>query len=81
MARKMPKRPKLKKYPKKPRQSASPQTWMNYEERKKQVDNDNREKISEYNKKCTSIKSAENAKKRIIQSVAGIGRVSKVKWK
>jgi hypothetical protein len=50
-------KPKLKKYPKKPKQSASLEVKQRYLERCKAVDNDNTAKVAEYRKKKTTLES------------------------
>lgn len=62
---KKPRKPKMSKYPKRPKQSASLQTWKNYERRCNEVDKRNREKVSAYNKKLGEIKQAKALRERL----------------
>lgn len=50
-------KPKLKKYPKKPKQSASLEVKQRYIERCASVDKDNAAKVAEYRKKKTALES------------------------
>jgi len=49
-------KPKKKKYPKKPKQSASLSVWQNYEDRVKQIDKDYNAALADYKKKLSLIK-------------------------
>lgn len=49
------KRPKLQKLPKQPKESASPETWLRYEEKVKSVIAKNRKRLEPY-KKAVAVK-------------------------
>lgn len=51
---KKPAKPKLKKYPKQPKASASTEAWKNYDAKVKAIDAENNKKVSEYKKKCSA---------------------------
>lgn len=71
---KAPRKPKLRKYPKKPKRNASLTTMNRYTERCREVDKHNATKVSEYNKKIADIKKARTKR----AAISGIGRVKKV---
>ena len=50
-----PKKPKLLKYPKRPKESAGLATWKRFEQRCIEVDKKNAHKAKEYNNKLTEI--------------------------
>ncbi len=54
---------KLKKLPKRPKASASPKVWENYERRLKDVQSDNGKKMQEEKKKQQIQKRTEGASK------------------
>ena len=55
---KRPRKPKMAKYPKLPKRTASLETMKNYQRRCAEVDKKNREKVSVYNKKISDISTA-----------------------
>jgi hypothetical protein len=54
MALKKPAKPKLKKYPKQPKSSASMDAWKNYDAKVKAIDADNNKRVAEYKKRVTA---------------------------
>jgi hypothetical protein len=48
---KKPRKPKLRKLPKKPKQSSGIEVWSRYDDRVKDVQKENNSRIAEYNKK------------------------------
>jgi hypothetical protein len=62
---KRPRKPKMAKYPKLPKRSASLETMKNYQRRCSEVDKKNRDKVAAYNKKITDIATA----KRLYESI------------
>ena len=62
-----PKKPKLAKYPKLPKSGASLQTLKRYEQRCKEVDARNRQKISDYNKKVADIAQAKTLREKLVR--------------
>jgi len=68
-----PKKPKFLKYPRKPKKSASLDTFKRYNQRCKEIDKENTAKGHAYNKKIADIKKAHTEYTRI----SGIGRVTK----
>lgn len=71
------KKPKLLKYRKAPKKSASLTAWRNYSDHMTEVDKKNRAKIAEYEKKKTDVKK----KHTLVTKLSGIGRASRVKFK
>lgn len=63
---KKPRKPKLAKYPKLPKAGASLATLKNYQQRCKLVDERNRQKVSEYNRKISEIKQAKALRQSLV---------------
>ena len=70
-------KPKLLKYRKAPKKSASLEAWRKYNEHMTEVDKKNRAKIAAYEKKKGDVKK----KSALVTKLSGIGRVSRVKFK
>lgn len=71
-----PRKPKLLKYPKKPKQSSSTTTLERYLNRVKLIDKTNKERMQDYNK---AVRDYENDKKRhasLVKAISGIGSPS-----
>lgn len=60
-----PKKPTLKRMPKKPKASASLEAHKNYEKRAASVESDNKKRLAEYNKKLKEYNKIESEKKKI----------------
>ena len=62
-----PKKPKLAKYPKLPKSGANLATLKRYEQRCKEVDARNREKIATYNRKISEIAQAKSLREKLVR--------------
>lgn len=70
---KLPRKPKLLKYPKKPRATASTAVLDRYLDRVKAIDHENKDRMSRYEK---GVKEYEQSKKRhadLLKRISGIG--------
>ncbi len=72
---KYPKKPKVAKLPKRPKQNASIQVWENYNKRCDVVRKNNQSKLKDWNKKCKQIDSDEKKKKAIQNKTKGLGSI------
>lgn len=70
MAIKKPAKPKFKKMPKQPKSNASTQTWKNYEERVKGIEQENDKKVAEYKKKLKDYQNEQRKRDAIKDKVA-----------
>ena len=70
MALKKPSKPKLKKYPKTPRETASIEVWKNYDAKTKAIDTENNKKVAEYKKKLTAYENEVKQRKAIKERAA-----------
>jgi len=67
MGKKLPKKPKAKKLPKKPKASASLSSWEKYNERHAAAIKHNSTSLSDWKKKCDSIKRDEQKRQALIK--------------
>ncbi len=72
--RKSPRKPKFLKYPKKPRQSAATSVLERYMERVKEIDRENKERLSKYER---DLKDFENDKRHHAELIKHIGSIGK----
>jgi len=75
MAKKAISKPKLKKYPPKPKAGASAEVLANYLKRCKEVDKDNAPKLSDYNKKVSKVKAEKKTKEGLKKKINSLGGV------
>ena len=61
------KRPKMLKYPKAPKRSASVETWERYYKRLKEIDKLNKQRLAEYQRKLKEIENAKKKKEELIR--------------
>ena len=66
------KRPKLKRYPKKPKAGASLASWERFNDMCRQYEKDNAAKLSDYNKKQGKVSSDKKRKESIIKKTSGL---------
>jgi len=71
----LPKKPKLKSLPKRPKASASISTWKNYDKNCKEVQNENRKRKSDWEKRVKQIKSDVKMREKIQDKTKGMGRI------
>lgn len=76
MALKKPKKPTFKKYPKKPKQSASVDRWKNYHDKVAQIQKENDARMREYNKAIEQYNQAIRAKRNYQKKVQGMPKTS-----
>ena len=67
MALRKPVKPKLKALPKKPKMTASKETWDRYYQRLKQVQAQNKKLLAEYKKKLKAYEAEVNRRKKIAE--------------
>jgi len=72
---KAPKKPKVKKLPKKPKPGAALVAWERYEKRIHEVRAQNKKAKSEYEKQMKAIEAAKKKKAAIIKTVSGLGAI------
>jgi hypothetical protein len=70
------KRPSLRRYPKRPKASASVDSWRNYDQRCRDAEKANGQKMSDYNKKVSSINSAKKQREGIIKRTKGLSGIA-----
>ena len=73
------KRPKLSRYPKRPKASASLEAWKKFDDRCKDTEHKNASKMSVYNKKVSGLASDKKAKEAIIKKTSGMSGVAKLR--
>jgi len=71
------KRPKMKRYPKRPKASASLDSWHKYDEKCRLVEKDNASRMSEYNKAVTKKAADKKKKEAIIKKTTGLSGIAK----
>ena len=67
---KKPHKPKLLKYPKRPKASASLETWERYYAKIKEIDKENKRRVSEYHRKLKEIEAAKKKKEELKRKIA-----------
>lgn len=72
MAR-LPRKPKLLKYPKKPKASSSTATLAKYLDRVKLIDSTNRDRMSDYTKALRDFESDKKHHAELVKRISGIG--------
>lgn len=79
MSLQKPSKPKLKKYPKQPKTSASTEAWKNYENKTKAIELENDKKIAEYKKKQNAyeaeLKKRESIKNKVMKAKAKLSGI------
>ena len=73
------KRPKLSRYPKRPKASASLDAWKKFDARCKDTERKNSDKMSTYNKKVNGLSSDKKAKEAIIKKTSGMSGIAKLR--
>jgi len=64
---KKPRKPKMLKYPKKPKQSASFATWERYWDKVKEIDKENQKRMNEYHKLIKQLDAEKRKKEELIR--------------
>jgi predicted patatin/cPLA2 family phospholipase len=64
-----PKKPKMKKYPKPPKRSASLEVWNRYYEKLKEIDRENHKRLQEYERALKQIEVQKKKKEQLIAKV------------
>ena len=72
---KIPKKPKLKSLPKRPKASAPLKTWQGYEEKCEAVRKENAQKIKEWEKAKKEVVTNAKKKEQIQKKTQGLGRI------
>ncbi len=80
MAKKI-KAPKLKKYPKKPKATASAEAWERWNAKARQFEKDNAQKLSDHNKKIREKEGAKKKKDGIIKKARSLSGIALPKGK
>ncbi len=72
---KLPKKPKLKALPKRPKASASISTWEGYEKRVDAVRKENKKKQSDWKKACAQVEKDRKKRETIVNKTKSLGRI------
>jgi len=73
------KRPKMKRYPKKPKQGATLASWEKYRTKCTEVEKDNSTRMTEYNRAVAKKESDKKKKEKIIKSTTGLSGIAKAR--
>jgi len=73
------KRPGMKRYPKRPKASATLLAWQNYNTKCGEVEKENSTRMSEYHKKVTKRDADKKKKEAIIKKTTGLTGIAKPK--
>lgn len=65
---KLPKKPKALKYPKRPKSTASLETWQNYVKKCDEIDKRNRERLRDWERKVKEIESREKKRQSLMKT-------------
>jgi hypothetical protein len=71
------KRPKMKRYPKRPKAGAPLASWEKYSVRCTEVEKENGKRNSEYNKAVKAKETAKKKKEAIIKKTTGLSGIAK----
>ncbi len=71
----LPKKPVARKLPKRPKASASYESWERYEDKCQAVRKANKKMLDNWKKEVAKIKSNEKKKKAIMEKTRGLGRI------
>ena len=70
------KRPSLKRYPKRPKASASIDSWTRYDHRCRDAEKENGSRMSDYNKKVSTLNSNRKRRESIIKKTKGLSGIA-----
>jgi hypothetical protein len=74
-------KPKLKRYPKRPRTGSTLQAWERYDHKSKEVEKDNAGRMADYHKKIREKSSSKKKKEAIIKRTSNLRGVALPKGK